>query len=229
MSMGNVSRVAGPATRRTSYHGKSGIPSVFFRLRVLLSIYRTILLWRLAGKPVPTPHTVKQRAIAQYGRRFRARVLIETGTYVGDMVDAQRGNFREVYSIELSPEYARRATERFAADQHIHIVQGDSADGLAGILKRVSERCVFWLDGHYSGGDTARGALEYPVLRELAQIGEHGIRDHVILIDDARLFIGDENAPSKAAVTDAIRAINPHYVIEDRDDIIRAAVRTSSR
>jgi len=201
---------------------------VLFRLRVLLSVYRTILQWRLAGKPIPTPHVVKQRAIADYGRRAGARVLIETGTYVGDMLQAQRDHFGELYSIELSPEYAARAMERFAGDTHIHIVQGDSADVLSSILSRVSERCVFWLDGHYSGGNTARGELEYPVLRELAQIAEHGVRDHVILIDDARMFVGDVHAPSKAAVADAIRAINPNYVIEDRDDIIRATVPARS-
>jgi hypothetical protein len=194
----------------------------------LLSAYRTILPWRLAGKPVPTPHVVKQRAIARYGRRYRARVLIETGTYVGDMVHAQRENFGELYSIELSPEYASRARERFAGDTHIHIVQGDSADVLASILTPVSERCVFWLDGHYSGGATARGPLDYPVLRELAQIREHGVRDHVILIDDSRLFVGDANSPSKADVIDAIRTINPNYVVEDRDDIIRATVAAGS-
>lgn len=196
---------------------------------MFLSEYRTILKWRLAGKPLPPPHVVKQRVVAEYGRAYRARVLIETGTYEGEMLHAQRDHFRELYSIELSSEYARRATKRFAHDKHIHVVEGDCADLLLPTLNRVSERSVLWLDGHYSGGNTARGMLDYPVVRELAQIGQHAIKDHVILIDDARLFVGDADAPSKAALAAAIKAINPEYVIEDRDDIIRAAVPGTGR
>lgn len=41
--------------------------------------------------------------VKAYGRAFELSTLVETGTYLGDMVEAQRRSFREVWSIELSP------------------------------------------------------------------------------------------------------------------------------
>ena len=40
---------------------------------------------------------------------------------------------------------------------------------------------------------TARGSLETPVVRELACILCHSVADSVVLIDDARSFVGNES------------------------------------
>jgi hypothetical protein len=185
---------------------------------------RHIARWNLQGRPAPPPHAVKQRTIKQYQKRFGVNVLVETGTYMGEMVDALKSNFKEIYSIELSDELYRRAEELFSAYPHVHIVQGDSADVLPAILEKISEPCLFWLDGHFSGGVTAQGSLDYPILKELEHIRQHSIKDHVILIDDARLFVGSENAPAKEQVYESLKMINPAYVIEEKDDVIRAFI-----
>jgi hypothetical protein len=122
------------------------------------------------------------------GKRFGVKVLIETGTYLGDMIEAAKTSFREVYSIELSPELASRAGGRFAEYPSVKIVCGDSGRVLPEVLKPISEPCLFWLDGHYSGGTTARGSVYCPVLEELHHIRSHRVKSHIIIIDDARLF-----------------------------------------
>jgi hypothetical protein len=70
-----------------------------------------IVRWTLRGKTAPPPHVIKQRAIKSYARRFGLSVFVETGTYLGDMVEAVRPHFKKIYSIELSEELAapRRA------------------------------------------------------------------------------------------------------------------------
>lgn len=180
--------------------------------------------WTIGGKPAPPPHAVKQRTIRRYQKQFGPQVFVETGTYLGEMVAAMTDSFREVYSIELSHELFGRARKLFAAQEHIHIMEGDSSTVLPAILAQVNERCLFWLDGHFSGGVTAQGSVDYPILQELAAIGTHSVKDHVILIDDARLFVGSANAPAKEQLVNSLRAINPTYKIEERDDIIRAFV-----
>lgn len=185
---------------------------------------RHIIRWNLRGKPVPPPHEVKRRAVKYYQKRFGPKVFVETGTYMGDMVASAMPHFREVYSVELNLELYERARKIFAAHRNVHIMQGDSSDVLSLILLKITEPCLFWLDGHFSGGITARGHTDFPILQELECIREHKIKNHVILIDDARLFGSSSNIPSKRQVTESLTSINASYTIEERDDIIRAFV-----
>lgn len=182
---------------------------------------RILLGWMAAGRPVPPPHLVKQRVIRRLARRFGLPVFVETGTYRGDMVDAVKGDFERVYSIELGGELHRRARERFAGDGRIAILQGDSGEVLGGLLPRIDRPCLFWLDSHFSDADTARSGLITPVLRELGHIFRHPLaRRHVILIDDARLFNGEDDYPTLEAVK-ALAAGAGFDRVEVKDDIIR--------
>ena len=62
-------------------------------------------------------------------------------------------------------------------------------------MDKIEERCIFWLDGHYSDGVTAEGDEITPVNTEIEVIAAHPIKNHVILIDDARLFNGVTGYP----------------------------------
>jgi hypothetical protein len=176
--------------------------------------------WRRRGSPVPPPPLVKQRCVVAHGRRRGLKVLVETGTYRGDMVRATRSAFREIYSIELSDTLHARARGLFAAFPHIHLMQGDSATALPEVLKRVHEPCLFWLDAHYSGGETAKALYETPVLVELAHIFAHPVKEHVILVDDARCFTGQNDYPSLAQVEACVKQHRSGWICEVRDDII---------
>jgi len=133
-----------------------------------------------------------------------------------------RRHFEQIYSIELDEAYFRRARDRFAPWPDVSIVQGDSAAVLPSILQTIDGRCLFWLDAHYSGGDTARGQKDTPIEEELKLILSSPLTDQVILIDDARDFNGTNDYPTVGQVADLILMLRPKWSVGVRDDIIRA-------
>jgi len=177
--------------------------------------------WVAAGRPVPPPHPIKRRVLVNYQKRHRLRVLIETGTYLGEMVEAMQRRFEKIYSIELSPELYARARERFSEAENVRIALGDSARVLPMILAELHEPALFWLDGHFSEGNTAKGDRETPILDELDAIFRNEVKGHVVLIDDARCFDGTGDYPTLAELERFVRARNPNASFEVRDDIIR--------
>jgi hypothetical protein len=186
---------------------------------------RILLAWRLAGRPAPPPHLVKQRAIRACAARCRLPILVETGTYRGDMVAAVKDCFERVYSIELGKDLHRLAQERFAGDPRVRILQGDSGEVLRGLLPQIDRPALFWLDSHYSDADTARSGLITPIRRELEHILAHPLAGrHVIVIDDARLFRGEDDYPTLAELR-ALLAAAEFAGFEVRDDIIRIRKR----
>jgi hypothetical protein len=183
---------------------------------------RQIAAWLKAGKPVPPPYAIKRKTISHFGTIYKIQCFVETGTLFGDTPKALKNHFAELFSIELSRELAERATHRFRKYPHIHIVQGDSGERLADVLSGISERCVFWLDGHYSAGITARADLDCPIIQELTTIFNHKIGDHVILIDDARHFDGTNDYPTIEQLRVFFAREKPTYHFSVSYDIIRA-------
>lgn len=178
-----------------------------------------VFRWRFAGCPVPPPHIVKRMTVRRYARRFGLKSFVETGTFLGEMVAGTSKLFQKVYSIELDPSLAAKAREMFAADPKIEVMEGDSGDRLAGVLEELDGPALFWLDAHYSEGITARGPDETPILRELTYLlGDQ--REHVFLIDDARLFVGGAY-PSMQQLRDFLYQRRPDLRMESADDIIR--------
>lgn len=184
---------------------------------------RLLREWEQQGGHFPPPAVYKQETLRAYGRRFGLAVFVETGTYFGDTVLAVRDQFRRLYSVELSADLARLAQGRFRGDPHVTILQGDSAAVLPRLLSEVREPCLFWLDGHYSEGVTARGRHTTPVLTELEAIFAHPVRGHVILIDDARLFGTEPGYPALAELRALTARDRPDLQFEVEDDIIRLA------
>lgn len=185
---------------------------------------REIKKWKKAGEPVPPPHAVKQKVVSRYRRRSGFSILIETGTYMGAMVEAQKSRFDRVISIELSPKYYEKARKRFRKDMNVQIVEGDSGMVLPAILAKIDEPVIFWLDGHYSHGETARGAKECPIFEELDAILKDPRYEHIILIDDARCFNGRGDYPTIDNLTRYIQEKNPRYRVRVKHDIIRYTI-----
>jgi hypothetical protein len=177
--------------------------------------------WNQYGPQSPMLREDKQKTILGYAERFHLPVFIETGTYQGDMVNAAKDAFQMIYSIELDQALFERARERFSGDEHIAILQGDSAQVLPEILEKITQPALFWLDGHYSGGETALGNLQTPVLAELKHILQHPVPGHVILIDDARCFVGVGDYPTLGALKKFIDTLKPGLQFEVQHDIIR--------
>lgn len=182
---------------------------------------RDLETWEQKGRPCPPPHIVKQNVLKSYAREYGLRVFVETGTYLGDMVEAMRGCFDQIYSIELSEELFRQARARFARDKHIEIIHGDSGVELGKIVENLEQPSLFWLDGHYSAGITARGERTSPVLDELNQILRQADLRHVIVIDDARCFGTQPGYPSMEMLRERVLSLAKDASIEVDTDSIR--------
>ena len=177
--------------------------------------------WVELGKPVPPPHHIKQMTVKEYANKYGPNIFIETGTFQGDMVYAVRSVFDRIYSIELDDKLYERAKKKFSKYNHISILHGDSADVLPEILDHIKEPCLFWLDAHYSAGITAKGELVTPILQELDYIFDHPVKDHVILIDDARDFEGKNDYPTIQELRSLVLSQKLDYSFEVKNDIIR--------
>ena len=155
-------------------------------------------------------------------------VFVETGTYLGEMVNAVKDVFDQIYSIELGVELYQNAKTRFAGIRHITIIQGDSAEVLNEVMAHLNQPCLFWLDSHYSGGITVKGELETPIRKEFSHVFGHSIRSrHVILIDDARCFTGEHDYPTIEQLRDMSKSAG-FDSFEVKDDIIRIHKLTPS-
>ena len=182
---------------------------------------RELREWENSGKPLPPPHVFKQRALREHAQRFGLKVLVETGTYYGDMLEAMKGSFDRLYSIELSTALHRQARQRFRRDRQIELIQGDSGAELGKLMPKIRQPSLFWLDGHYSGGETAKGTRDTPIYDELKHIFASGERRHVILIDDARMFGTDPEYPSIEQLTGFVHSHWPGAEVSVADDSIR--------
>ena len=189
---------------------------------------KELVEWERNGKPVPPPHIVKQRMIQAYSKKYGLKILVETGTYYGDMIDAMKDVFDVLYSIELSRELYEKARIRFRGLKHIKLICGDSGVEIKDIVGRLDQPALFWLDGHYSGGVTAKGSKDTPIYDELTSILDSPVKDHVILIDDARCFGRDQDYPSIQELSDFIRAKRADLIILVQDDCMRITPRAGT-
>jgi hypothetical protein len=185
------------------------------------SVLGSLARWIESGKPVPPPDLYKHQTIKAYGERFHLDTLIETGTFYGGTVWSVRNHFSRIISIELSQTLYERAKKMFESLEHISIIKGDSSKVLPMVLDLMNKPCLFWLDGHYSAGITACGDIQTPIIQEIEAIFAHPVKQHVILIDDARLFVGKDDYPKLDEFIQHIKSINNSLNVEVVDDIIR--------
>lgn len=116
---------------------------------------------------------------------------------MGEMVEAQKLRFDKIYSIELGIDLYQKAKRRFKGNKSVTIINGDSGKVLPVLLEEISEPAIFWLDGHYSGGITAKADKECPIFEELDAIFKFNKFNHVLLIDDARCINGENDLQSR--------------------------------
>ncbi len=220
-------------TTGTPEDGRAASPAKRFLRKVVPTSARRnlrVVQWRLRGSPTPPPHYFKQQTLKKVARKYELRDLVETGTFLGDMLAAMRDSFDSLTSIELSEELHARAVQRFAGDDKITLLQGDSKDRISEVSKVLDRPTLFWLDAHYSGSwhaefeETAGGDRDNPIYAELEAVFERGI-DHAVLIDDARLFNGKEGWPILTDVCLFVKERQPTKKIHIEHDIVRILPR----
>jgi hypothetical protein len=163
--------------------------------------------------------------------KFPNRYFVETGSFCGDGIqNALDANFASITSIELAEHYYKCCCQRFANDHRVSLVLGNSSFILWDLIKNFDAPITFWLDGHYSGGDTVKGVSNTPILTELSIIARHPIKTHAILIDDIRCFGTDIFDDIELDhIIKLILQINPKYQIDLCDgwqpkDILTASI-----
>ncbi len=174
--------------------------------------------WKLRGEPRRIPHIVKQRAVLQYAPAFGLTTLVETGTYYGEMIAAVAPRFRRIYSIEIDPQLARLARERFRQLPHVTILEGDSQTAVPKLLEQLNEPCLWWLDAGYCGWAGASGKSERLGSESDAILAAREHR-HVILMDDA------DGVAGLSDLLAAIASRHPDRQVEVAHNIIRITPR----
>jgi hypothetical protein len=146
------------------------------------------LLWRIGQYKPPSPQHVKTRILSAHS--LNNAIWVETGTYLGDTTLKLSKIARQVISIEPQTELSEFANKRLNRRKNIKIINEKSEDCIAEILGTISGPTCFWLDGHYSGDVTYKGAIISPVAEELASISKYLYSGNpiVVYIDDFRLF-----------------------------------------
>jgi len=137
--------------------------NIYKKHRKIRKMKREVERWEKDGRPNPPPHLIKQRELLYYAQKYVLKTFIETGTFKGDMVEAMKDKFDKVVSIELSEQLFNRANEKFSNTSNVALICGDSGVELKNIMPQLKAPALFWLDGHYSGGSTAKGDMETPI------------------------------------------------------------------
>jgi hypothetical protein len=180
-------------------------------------------VWILKGRPVPPPAGYKQWVVRSYARRAGIRVLVETGTYLGEMIEASLPHFDRIFSIEIDPKLHQEARRKFAGHPKVELLLGDSAQVLPQLLKEpaLDGPTLFWLDGHFSGGVTGKGSTDTPIMAELKALLLAKRENDVILVDDLRLFGTHPEYPSVDQVVKLAKSHRPNSKVVSWHDVLR--------
>jgi len=119
--------------------------------------------------------------------------LVETGTGNGDTTLTIEHYFNKVYTIEVSEYYYQKTKDKYNGNK-IDFILGDSSVVFEMLLPTIQDKTIFFLDGHWSGGNTGRAAKDCPLVEEIANIYELFTPEAIIIIDDFRLFGLDKSS-----------------------------------
>jgi SAM-dependent methyltransferase len=148
----------------------------------------------------------KRYALLELVRADKLGLVVETGTFLGDMAAFLSARGYDVITIELDPTLAALARLRFADNQRVHLIEGDSRTRLPAVVNELTHPTLFYLDAHYSGPGTGKGEIETPISAEIDLILKRAPAESVVAIDDARCFGTAPDYPSLQDLLGALRA-----------------------
>lgn len=138
------------------------------------------------------------------------KVFVETGTFMGDTVARLHPHVWMTFSCELDRGRYDDACVRFADKANVALAHGNSGSWIRKVVRDLKVPALFWLDAHSSD---ARAPC--PLRDELLALAPSTL-DHVVLVDDARIF-GMGLWPTLAD----IRTIMTGWKVELALDIVR--------
>jgi len=139
----------------------------------------------------------KRALLVRLGKMFDLKTLIETGTCMGDTVEAVRDHFQDVYSVELSPVFYKVCQEKFAGVPNVHLYFGSSDKELPTMIGLTTGPVLFFLDAHITGGPSASNGDQ--TVSEMRTI-ERMCPEALVVIDDIApamddIYMSPDGAP----------------------------------
>ena len=172
-------------------------------LKININELEEILVWQnIYNFEEPFPGFIKKKVLKNYSSKNV--IWVETGTYEGYTAEFLSNISKFVHTIEPSKKYFDLSKERLSKFSNCKVYNETSESILEEILLEIpdGESICFWLDGHWSGGDTFKGTKDTPIEFELKTIEKfiNKFSNFTILVDDFRLF--DEKYEKKEIYPD---------------------------
>lgn len=144
--------------------------------------------WKARGYASPSPTAIKHKVLKRNG--YPAAAWVETGTFLGETTVLLAREAKQVYSLEPATEFYVRAQNKFSSWENVSVINGPSETVLPTLLPNLTGPVNFWLDGHYSAGQTFKGRKDTPIIEELSEIELNiaKLKPICVLIDDVRCF-----------------------------------------
>lgn len=123
----------------------------------------------------------------------KPKIFCETGSYLGENIQyvLDANYFDKVHSIEISEKWYNYCKDKYNENEKVFLHLGNSAD----VIRNYDfgdEPVLFYLDAHFSGGETGGSDIENgcPLLLELDSLCETRKKNtgDIVIIDDMRLM-----------------------------------------
>jgi hypothetical protein len=174
--------------------------------------------------PVKNQRDLILSSVSRHGFADR-KVFIETGTALGETSRFASKHFEKVFTVEYMQDAYLHSLETFFYNDSVTYLKGDSKDVIPVINYMLDQTAVFFLDAHFSGKEGEEEEMvapsgHTPVVAELTDIVRYPY-DHVILIDDARLFGKNPHYPTLKQIEEIAAAGDfGGYVTNVEGDVI---------
>ena len=120
-------------------------------------------------------------------------IFVETGSFRGETIFQMEKYFQSLHTIEIKKSFYDNLIKKYNGNK-ISFYLGDSSIVLKDVMKKINKPTIFFLDGHYSAGNTGKGEKHVPLYEEIAIINKLCKQKCIIIIDDFRLFgVGPNN------------------------------------
>lgn len=134
--------------------------------------------------------TLTKNILQKYKNNYNT--FIETGTYIAEAVKlALSVGFEKIYTIDLTDKYKNELHDIYKKDIYsgkVKFLYGESYLELEKLFKDIKYPSIIWHDAHHDMHSDICGKYECPILEELKVIKKSGIKNHILMIDDIRIF-----------------------------------------